>query len=764
MVTKLMQRIATMALTLACVAPWSYGSVRSATIYSDDFSGTGPLNGAVPDARPGAEIWRAAEVYTADGAVSTARGKAGYTYQAVLPFVPESGRVYAYSLDVDPSTAGNTDLTQWFAMGFTSSDSTAGADFYNTGVAWALHRISRSRTENDELQTFVGPAMANPQSHPSKQSGKVTLTVLLDTTASQWTVEWLRNGASIRGPVAYTINPAITCVGFAKIGLAGGTVDNFELKLTGPTALLPGKPTPADKAMDVLCDAALSWEPGVDAVTHDVYLGTVLADVTNASRSNPLGVLVSQNQDVNAYDPAGRFAYGQVYYWRVDEVTAGGSIAKGPVWQFTAEAKGLAVAGNLITATASSSAPGCGPEKTIDSSGLNPQDGHSTSSDAMWQSVAGATEPVWIQYAFNQAYRLSELWVWNYNVDLEWLVGFGLKDVKIEHSLDNAAWTTLGTFTFERGTSKPGYTVNTKVDFAGVAAQYVRLTVQSSWGTSGHHGLSEVRFFYLPTKARQPSPATGATGISTDVPLSWRAGREAVSHHVYLSSDVQVAGGTVPTATVGGNQYEALGLDLGTKYYWRVDEVNQAAAIPLYVGDEWNFTTVDFRTIDDFESYTDVEPACIYNTWVDGWGTSDNGGQAGNAVPQFAETVIVHGGKQSMPFSYGNDASKTFSEATRTFSVAQDWTAGSAQCLVVYFRGLAANTTGQLYLKINGVKTVYGGDVSDLVKTTWTQWTVDLSGIAADRKNVTKLAIGVDNGGTGTLYFDDIRLYRVAPK
>jgi hypothetical protein len=54
----------------------------------------------------------------------------------------------------------------------------------------------------------------------------------------------------------------------------------------------------------------------------------------------------------------------------------------------------------------------------------------------------------------------------------------------------------------------------------------------------------------------------------------------------------------------------------------------------------------------------------------------------------------------------------------------------------------------------------------------WTEWTIDLQ-LFADQgvnlANVNTIAIGLGNkknpaaGGSGTMYFDDIRLYRPAP-
>ena len=63
-------------------------------------------------------------------------------------------------------------------------------------------------------------------------------------------------------------------------------------------------PKPADGANDVPADSVLSWAPGSDAKTHDVYLGTALADVDAASRATPGSMLVSLGQDANTLRPA----------------------------------------------------------------------------------------------------------------------------------------------------------------------------------------------------------------------------------------------------------------------------------------------------------------------------------------------------------------------------------------------------------------------------------------------------------------------------
>ena len=81
----------------------------------------------------------------------------------------------------------------------------------------------------------------------------------------------------------------------------------------------------------------------------------------------------------------------------------------------------------------------------------------------------------------------------------------------------------------------------------------------------------------------------------------------------------------------------------------------------------------DSITVDDFESYTDEEGSRVYETWLDGWEIAENGSQVGYAEASFAERTIVNSGSQSMPLFYDN-TDAPYSEAERTFEVAQDWT------------------------------------------------------------------------------------------
>jgi len=107
-------------------------------------------------------------------------------------------------------------------------------------------------------------------------------------------------------------------------------------------------------------------------------------------------------------------------------------------------------------------------------------------------------------------------------------------------------------------------------------------------------------------------------------------------------------------------------------------------------GDLWSFTAREYAVVEDFESYTDDEGNCIYETWVDGW-TNNTGSVVGYLQAPFAEQTIVHGGKQSMPLEYNNVKTPYYSETERTWDKAQNWTGNGADTLVLYFQGRAVS-------------------------------------------------------------------------
>jgi len=530
----------------------------------------------------------------------------------------------------------------------------------------------------------------------------------------------------------------------------------------GPDGINPNiavAPSPADGATDVPREVSLGWYAGESAATHDVYLGTSFADVDAASRGNALGVLVSQGQAGTTYTPPVRLEFETTYYWRIDEVNAApdNTVFKGEVWSFTTEPFTYPVANIIATSNAPNVEAETGPENTVNGSGLDADGKHSIQATDMWLA-AGSGEPVWLQCEFDSVYKIHEMRVWNYNVMFELMLGFGFKDTTVEYSTDGETWTALGDFVFARGTAKMGYEANTIVDFQGVAAKYVRLTAQSGYGMMGQFGLSEVQFMYIPVVAREPQPESGATDVEIGAVLDWRSGREAASHQVYLGTEeAAVVDGTAPAATVSDSLYDPGVLTMDATYYWRIDEVNEAEAIATWAGPVWSFSTQEFVVVDDFEGYNDDVEAgtAIFDTWLDGW-TNGTGSTVGYMNAPFAEQAVIHSGEQSMPLYYEGN-----SQADFTMAGSQDWTAGGATTLVLYFRGSAENGAGQFYVMINDKKLTYPGGLTSPV---WKQWNIDLASVGTNLAKVASFSVGVDGSGSGLLFVDDIRLYREAPE
>jgi len=537
-------------------------------------------------------------------------------------------------------------------------------------------------------------------------------------------------------------------------------------------------PRPDDGVVDVPQDVIVGWNAGELAGSHNVYFGTTHDDVNDATIADPLGVQVSQGQSGTTFDPEGLLEFGQTYYWRVDEVNAtpDKAVFKGDVWSFTVEPFVYPI--ENIIATASSADADSGPENTINGSGLNADDQHSIEAMDMWLTVTGAEQPAWIQYEFDGIYKLYEMLVWNCNVQFELLLGIGLKEVTVEYSTDGAEWTALGDFEFAQGTTKDTYAANTTIDLEGVAAKYVRLTANSRWGTMmSQFGLSEVRFLSKPVAAREPMPMDGQAGVTLDLTLDWRGGRETATHDIYFSSDrAAVEAGTALADSVTESAYAADGLDLGTIYYWKVNEVNEAASPGTWEGNIWSFSTQEFFVIEDFESYDD-EDNRIYESWLDGW-VNETGSTVGYLEAPFAERSIVSSGRQSMPLEYNNTESPYYSEAERELEL-RNWTLSGAETLVIHFRGNAATTPetpgndpAPLYVAVadgaGHVKVITHPDPAATVLTQWQTWKIpfsDLSGVSLN--NVAMMYIGVgdrDNptvGGAGRIFIDDIQVGRL---
>jgi len=599
-----------------------------------------------------------------------------------------------------------------------------------------------------------------------------------DSNLSQWDADWSEDWDE-------TLNYGIrlgsvrnsTLGGIDELGDIEGQIDLFaiwnraldvsempQIPNYSPAIELASSPSPGEEATFVERDVALSWSPGIYAATHNVYFGTDFDDVNEADTNSTL--LVSPGQAGTSYDPPDLLDWGRTYYWRVDEVNAPATpgVHKGKTWSFTVEtyAYDMTFGEQIVAVTASSFDPKYEHNNTINGSGLDANDLHDVNEYNMWLSERNSPEPAWIQYQFDRPYKLHELLVWNYNRYREDKLGYGFKEVLIEYSMDGIDFTALDPIQFEPATGNEPISPGT-VALNGFLATYVRLTAISNFLGRSQYGLSEVRFLYLPVRAREPEPADSAENVPPDTALCWCAGRDAGTHDVLIGTSMDDLSLVCDDITEAGFTPD---LVLSETYYWQVLETDEADL----AGDIWSFSTQDFLVVDDFESYNTTDKQ-IWETWLDGLGFGmhgtpnfNPGNGTGSAVgdessPSYMEETIVHIGSKSVPLSYNNSVASISEITAKTsdLAIGPDWTRANIKALTLYIHGSKDNLGGQLYVKINGVKR---DQSADLTGEFWQEVNIDLASFGVDVQNVTSLTIGIGGAGSsGLLYIDDIRLY-----
>ncbi len=342
------------------------------------------------------------------------------------------------------------------------------------------------------------------------------------------------------------------------------------------------------------------------------------------------------------------------------------------------------------------------------------------------------------------------------DVTLGWTAGFGAKlhTVYFGETFDEvdsaAGGLPQGMTTYNAGTLKMAKTYYWRVDEFDVLET--------------HKG--DVWSFTTEGAVAALNPANGAVDITQTPVLTWAPGLGA-SHDVYFGADaasLELKG----SGNLGSESYDPGQLEWDTTYYWRVDEANNVNADSPWTGPLWSFTTANFLIIDDFEAYNDLDPADpasnrIFNAWLVGLGDQTNGSVVGYDNPPFTEQTIVNSGLQSMPMLYDNAVGK--SEATLTLTSNSDWTVNGVTTLTIWFRGDSGNTAETLYVALNGNARVDNDNPDVALATDWTEWNIDLQAFGVNLASVNSITLGLSSvtGGTGIMYFDDIRLYPPAP-
>jgi hypothetical protein len=484
-------------------------------------------------------------------------------------------------------------------------------------------------------------------------------------------------------------------------------------------------PVPQDGATVQLVDAkAIIWTPGNRAVRHDVYFGVDQDAVTNADTSDMTGIYRGRRNE-SGYILPETLEWGRTYYWRIDEIEADDTAHTGPIWSFT-------VADYLLV-------------------------------DDFEDYDAGDNQ-IW--YSWKDG------------------VGYGSPDEPNSYYAGNGTGAAVGdettaSYTEEiivRGTghSMPYSYNNNKEGYAKYSEAQMTLSYPRDWTEQEVAELS-LWFIgfppYVGSFTEEPAGTYTMTASGIDI---WDASDEfhfaykEISDEVSISIQAQVLSvghvddwskaGVMIRDSLDPNSAHAMvaitpinGVWYGRRF--AAGESSTSTKDPNITAPQW--VKLERSTGGIVRAYYSLDG----NTWT----------RLGLEVVSMKTPIYVG----LALTSHNPDATCEASFANVSFpdtNVDQQWFDQDV--------GILANAPEPIYVAVaNGTAepvVIYHDDPNATVIDTWTEWTIPLQTFAdqgIDLTDVDKIAIGIgtkDNmtipGGSGKMFFDDIRLYRSQPE
>ncbi|MHC4498326.1 MAG: LamG domain-containing protein, partial [Planctomycetota bacterium] len=279
-----------------------------------------------------------------------------------------------------------------------------------------------------------------------------------------------------------------------------------------------------------------------------------------------------------------------------------------------------------------------------------------------------------------------------------------------------------------------------------------------------------------------PSPYDGQPDAPPTSKLIWRPGDYASSHEVYFGTNQQQVedannswpvGISVYKGNQGPNTYDPSPLDLGTTYYWRIDEVNDTND-DRWTGKLWMFKVADYLIIDNFDDDTAQDPPTY--DWVNG---NVLGTGATLSLRSTPPEVI---GEHSMRYDYTNfmdwQSGYGYYSETETVSLEpNDWDYYDVKTISLWFYGTVGNDATEDETQMNlgleddsNYAVVWYGElaeeeITDVQVEQWQLWEITTTRFTnINFSDVKKICIGFGTrgwpmaAGGGTVYFDEINL------
>jgi len=478
-------------------------------------------------------------------------------------------------------------------------------------------------------------------------------------------------------------------------------------------------PNPADGAVDVSPTQTLTWVAGAVAASHDVYFGTDVDAVKNATTASP-EYKGSKALGEESYD-LGKLLLETTYFWRIDEVNDVNpdSPWKGNVWSFTT-----------------------GDFFVID----NFEDYNADTNQIWWAWKDGLG---YVAHDNEPAYP-----------------GNGTGSAVGDESTASYCEEVI---VHGGSQSMPFLYDNNKQGYANYSEAELTLTAQRDWTAEG---VAELSLWFRGNPASVGSFVEGPIGTytmtasGTDI-----TGTSDEFHYAYkvlsgagsITARVDSIGNTNAWAKAGVMIRESL--DPGSRHAMTfVTPGNGVVFEYRYDTNGANVGAAGQQTGVTAPYWVKIERA------ISGLFTASCSGN-GTTWQSLGTQTIAMGGNVYIGLGLtSHDAAQTcqavFSNVTTTGNITGQWVSQDI--------GIASNDVEPLYVAISNrtgtPSVVVHDDANAATIDAWTEWVIPLQAFAdqgIDLSDVDRIAIGLGTqgnmtipGGSGKMYFDDIRLYK----
>jgi len=468
-------------------------------------------------------------------------------------------------------------------------------------------------------------------------------------------------------------------------------------------------PNPTDGAEFVELDIILSWKSGFEAELHTVYFGEDFDAVANATGGDQM------KETANYPDP---LEPGKTYYWRVDESDDVGTY-KGDVWSFKTD--DFLIVDDFEDYTDSDADGQAIWQSWTGGSGIadnGAQVGYLSSPYAEQTIVHSGSQSMPFLYNNTDG-------VWNSQAALSLMV---LKDWTQTNYTELSLWFrgipgSTGSFT-----ENPAGTYTMTASGAGI------------WNNGPGPGEYYDQFHFAYKTLNGPGSITAKVESILETHPFAPAGvmiRETLdggSKHRFACVTTAIGVSSMGRTNIGS-----------TTFYTNQGGINAPHWVRLERDIEGNFL---------------VSHSADGTTWQP---------VAGDNSPKVTMGSEVYIGLALTSRTSALTTEAVFSNVTMTGNVGEQWMSRDI--------GILSNDAEPLYVAISdtggATAVVAHEDPMSAQNNTWTQWIIPLQAFADQGINlaeVDKIAIGLGNksgatgdGGSGTMFFDDIRLYRPAP-